>query len=48
MRCRIGNLAVVIDAYHRCNLGTTEAAFSPSRMPGTSVEANRPMTWSVG
>lgn len=35
MRCRIGDLAVVIDAYHRCNLGTIVRIIAPHDGIGT-------------
>jgi hypothetical protein len=58
MRCKIGDMAVVIDAYHRCNLGNIVRVIEPHDGTGDLifgssdghvwlVEAARPMTWTV-
>jgi hypothetical protein len=57
MKCRVGDLAIVIDAYHRCTLGHIVRVIAPHDGTGDIVfpvetgqvwliEAIRPLTWS--
>ena len=57
MKCRVGDLAVVIDAYHRSNLGRIVHVIAPHDGTGDLpfrdagpvwlVQADQPLTWSV-
>jgi hypothetical protein len=58
MKCRVGDLAVVVDAYYRSNLGRIVRVLAPHDGAGDIfftnvgqvwlVECAQPMTWSVG
>ena len=58
MKCRVGDLAVVIDAEHGCNLGKIVRVIKPHDGSGDIVfwgadnvwlvECAHPLTWSVG
>ncbi len=58
MKCRVGDLAIVIDAFHRRNLGqivrviathdgTGDIVFPVETGQVWLVEGNRPLTWSL-